>query len=289
MTIPNSQTFRIEQSPRGKTDFCVEVTRIVQIGSRKIYLQWHLRNVTSNTGYAFIIYRSGSAEGPWELVTDDLTDVFLYVDDTFPAPVDMHEPGLFSMNRSLYYRIVVVHAVDGTTETVQEVEGALDRRRRSMVKKLRRDAEIKIRKGYGTEVAVLKRKWWGEPCTYRSATGHVIRAHCLECHGTGVKIGYWAPIYTFGQRTTAPAIAQTSDAGSVEVKNMIVVIPYLPQIDPKDILVFMRDNRRYIIESVNNTEIHTVTVHQEAVVSELSKSSQEQLIAVDAWHSPGWF
>lgn len=288
MVIPNSQTFGKESSPRSRPDYRIEITRMVQVAAYRVYVQWVLRNPSEITGYTFEIFRSGSSNGPW-VSLGTVTDEFLYVDGAYSEPRDQSAPGLFSLHRTIYYRVVATHSTDPTVSTEQVLEAGLDRRRRAMVKKLRRDAYIKIRKGSGTEVAILKRRWWGTPCNCKSSSGQVVRSHCGICHGTGIETGYWDPVYTFGKRSSSPVDVQTTPAGKTETHRILATIPYIPKVEPLDILVFLRDNKRYIINSVNTTEIHTVTVHQELVVSELAKSAREYAVVVDNWHTPEWF
>jgi hypothetical protein len=146
-----------------------------------------------------------------------------------------------------------------------------------------------LRKVDGTEVAVFKRRWWGEKCTCRSAVGVTTRSHCADCHGTGIKLGYWNPVYTFAKRSSAPVDNHTGTPGTVETHNLQVIMPYIPEVSPKDILVFLRDNKRYIIDQPVTTEIHTVTSHQELAVSELAHSAVEFDLEADSWHAPKWF
>jgi hypothetical protein len=256
-----------------------------------VYIQWQLRNGTQAIGYNFTVYRAGSPSGPWEPVVAGLTDVYYFLDDTYPAPTDRTEPALMSLHNVIYYKVHVTNSIDGEAEASQIIEGGLDRRRRSMVKKLRRDAWIKIRKGSGTEVAVLKRRWWGTECDCKTKTGVVTRAHCSKCNGTGIidGHGYWNPTYTFGKRSASNLMAQTTSEGKTEANRILVTIPYIPRVEPEDVLVFLRDDKRFMVENVSLTELHSVTVHQELQVTELAKSAREYNMLVDNWHDPQWF
>jgi hypothetical protein len=289
MQIPLSQTYGKKNPPRNASIYGVNITRTVQSAASKVFIQWEVRGGTSADGYTFTISRSGSPGGPWQVLATDLEDVFLYVDSDFPANNDETTPNLMSLRRPIYYKVQVTHPDDGTAETTAPIEGGLDRRRHAMVKKLRRDATLKIRKGTGTEVAILKRKWWGVPCTCRSQSGIVTRAHCDLCKGTGVQTGYWDPVYTFGKRTVTSVQQQLAPSGTVETNRILVTIPHIPFVEPQDIIVFMRDAKRYIAENVMITEIHVVGVHQEIQVSELAKSSREYSIPVDNWHTEPWY
>ncbi len=290
MPTPLSQSFGKQKSPYRKGDFRVVITRTTGLWPRRVFVQWMLRNPSEATGYTFQVYRSGSSEGPWTQVATNLVDTFLFVDDTFPSPTDRSAPGLFSMRRTLYYKVEVTHATDTPAEDIQQLEAGLDRRRAGIVRKLRRDAHVALKKGSGTEVAIIKRRWWGEPCTNcQTATKQSTRSHCSDCWGTGIVTGYWDPVYGYATRSAAPVENQTSPEGVTETHFLRVKMEYIPEVMPRDILVFLRDNKRYIVERVVTTEIHTQTVHQELDVSELAHSAVEFNLEADLWHTPVWF
>jgi hypothetical protein len=291
MPVPHSETYGKQATPpKTSSTLRLEINRISNLWPRKIFIQWTLRNPPAATGYTFNVYRSGGPEGPWEKLTDDLVDTFYYLDDDFPGPHDRSKVGHVQMRMSNYYRVTVKYGTDPEAEAVHFVDGAPDHRRAGMIRKLMRDAYLSLRKGNGTEVAILKRMWYGEPCTIcRSSVGQTTRAHCSTCNGTGIIQGYWNPVYTYARRTETPQDTRVGPQGKVESNRLMVYMPYFPEVEVEDILVFLRDNRRYIIEQVSLTSVHAVTVHQECSVSELSRTSREYNMKVDPWHDPKWY
>jgi hypothetical protein len=291
MPVPQSETYGKQTSPpKTSSDLQLEVTRISNLWPRKIYIQWTLRNPPAATGYTFNVYRAGSPNGPWEKLTDDLTDTFYFLDDNFPAPQDRTAVGHVQMRMSNYYKVTVRYLTGPEVEAIHYVDGAPDHRRAGVIRKFMRDAYISLRKGNGTEVAILKRMWYGEPCSVcRTSTGQVARAHCAICNGTGIVKGYWNPVYTFARRMETPQNTQVTSAGKVESNRLLAIMPYFPEVEVEDILVFLRDNRRYIIEQVSLTSVHAVTVHQECSVSELARTSREYNMKVEPWHDPKWY
>lgn len=290
MVYPLSETYGVNRPKYNTGRYAVKFTRLVGVWPRKVYLQWNLTGITHGTGFSFTVERSGSSGGPWETLTvAPLVDTFYFMDDTFTNQADRVTPGLSSMRNILYYRVTATHGTEGTVTTTEMLGSQVaDQRREGIIRKLRRDANVAIRKGNGTEVAILKRKWWGEPCTCRSSTGQITRSHCATCNGTGVVTGYWDPVYTFGYRTEVPIQTQTASAGTVEVRQLQAHIPYIPEVMDRDILVFLRDNKRFIVDSKMNTSIHTQVVHQELVISELAPNTVEYNIQVDPWTDQGW-
>jgi len=283
---------RTQKSPTKTSNALqVKITRITPIWPRKTYLQWVLRNPPEATGYTVNIYRAESSEGPWELLTHaPLNDAYFYVDDEQSAPHDGSDPSLFSLRRTLYYR-VTVESTGGEVASDDSLNiPPLDRRREGIWRKLVRDAQLMLKKGNGTEVAVLKKRTWGEPCTNcRTAMQRTARSHCSVCFGTGFVGGYWNPVYTWANRGTAPVDVQITQEGKTEVHQLQGILGFVPEVAVDDVLCFLRDNKRYRIDRVMTTEIHTRTVHQELLLSELSRSSAVYKLHVDPWRDPEWF
>jgi hypothetical protein len=223
-------------------------------------------------------------------LTDDLVDTFFFRDELYPAPQDRLQVGHVQMRMSNYYKVTVRYLTNPEIEVIREVDGAPDHRRAGVIRKLVRDAYVSLRKGNGTEVAVIKRKWYGEKCPVcRTSTGQVARAHCATCNGTGIVKGYWDPVYTFARRMESPQNTQVATAGKVESNRLLAILPHFPEVEAEDILVFIRDNRRYIIEQISQTSVHAVMVHQECNISELARTSREYNLKADPWHDPKWY
>ena len=60
-------------------------------------------------------------------------------------------------------------------------------------------------------------------------------------------------------------------------------------IEEGDVLVFLRDNKRFVVKQQTQTELITVSVHQKVFVSELARSSIEYRILVDPLRIPSLF
>jgi hypothetical protein len=293
MPVPQSQTFGKQDPPvkEAAGTHRLNITRVTPLWPRRVYVQWILRNPVSGTGYFFDVFRSGSFEGPWTRIAHDLQDIYYYLDDGFAATFDRSGPDLQSIRREIVYKVTVRRTAPTIlAEAVQDISAGLDHRRQGIHRKLARDAYVSLKKGAGTRVAVFKRRWWGTPCPKcLSLTGQSTRSHCGTCNGTGITYGYWDPVYTYAQRTASPVHAQVGVAGQLDINRMRALLPYIPQVDPLDFLVFLQDNKRYQIENIGGSEIHSVTVHQEVDITELARSSVEYNLKADPWRDPQWF
>ncbi len=292
MGTPQSHVYSRERGPIPTSTLKIELPRITAVWPKRIYIQWLLRNPSPGETYVFQLYRSGSAEGPWEQIGTDLTEQYSFLDTAFTSDYRMRGADLMSLTRTVYYKITVTGSSASTAETTKVLEAGLDRRRKGLRRKLVRDAGVFLEKITGSEIAVLKRKRWGAPCTYcQSSTGQSVRAHCGHCHGTGILGGYWNPVYGFAQisRKVNPVQVSTEASGKVETHRTEVLMLDIPQIEHDDVLVFLRGNKRFKVVDFIPTQLQTVPVHQELIVTELARSASEHKITVDDVHSPRWF
>lgn len=272
----------------------VEITRLLPLFPRGVFLQWDLINPTEVGSYSFSVYRSGSPEGPWETLLAGGVDVYNY-NDVLPSTSTQDAGAInqLSLVRGIYYRVVVVppSGTDNQVEVSSIVEPRLDGPQRLLKRKILRDESLMLKKLNGVEIAVIKRMHWGPRCTkcWDKTTKTVTRANCTTCFGTGFSPGYFTPVITLGRRGTLPAAKQIAPQGVAEYRPTQVTILDAPRVEPDDILVFLKDNRRFLVKSVIQTELKTVGVHQKFEVSELARSSIEYRLVVDPTRIPPLF
>ena len=275
----------------------VEFTRLLPIYPNKIFFQWSLINPTEVGNYIFDLYRAGAPDGPWYEISMGNVDIYNYVDvliatATLPAGTNV-DPNVLALARGIYYRLVVTppSGVANQVETVSIVEPKLSGRQFLLKRKMLRDASMMLRKLNGVEVAVCKRRHWGPRCSkcFDKSTKEVVRQNCPNCFGTGFDPGYFAPVITLARRGTAPISSQISPQGKTDTAMAHVTILDVPRVEEGDILVFLRDNKRFIIKQMMPTELQTVIVHQKLLASELARSAPEYRIPVDILRNPGLF
>lgn len=272
----------------------IEITRLLPLHPRGIFLQWDLINPTEAGSYCFNIYRAGAPEGPWEPLSLGGYDIYNY-SDAFPSSSTQAATDIntLSLVRGIFYRVVAIppSGADNQVEVVSVVEPRLDGKQRLLKRKILRDESLAFRKLNGVEIAVVKRMHWGPRCSkcWDKVTKTVTRANCTTCFGTGFSPGYFAPILTLGRRGTLPTAKQISPQGVADYRPTQVTILDAPKVEPDDILVFLKDNKRFVVKSAIQTELKTVGVHQKFEVSELPRSSIEYRLVVDPARIPPLF
>jgi hypothetical protein len=275
----------------------VEVTRTTPIyrspQDTGIFLQWVVHEPGSSAITNIKIERSGSPEGPFELVIDKLTGAhFHFFDNLRHVPVSVsgtrENLNFLSLTRHVYYQLSVTNAAGETATTIREVDPTLPTRQRLLKRKILRDEGLAFRKLNGVELAVLKRRHWGERCTvcFDKLTKKVTNSKCMTCYGTGFTGGYFTPIRIMGRFGATNVQTQITPQGNADVgKSRVIILDY-PQIEVYDFIVDVRANKRYVVETVHQTELRTVTVHQELTVSEVSRDSIEYRIPVNTDNAP---
>jgi hypothetical protein len=272
----------------------VEITRLLPLFPRGVFLQWDLVNPTEAGTYTFDVYRSGAPSGPWTALTLGAANICNYSDvlptTSTQVATDVNQ---LSLSRGIFYRVVATppSGAAGKVEVVSAVEPRLDGQQRLLKQKILRDESVMLRKLNGVEIAVCKRMHWGPRCTkcWDKTTKAVTRANCSTCFGTGFTPGYFTPILTLGRRGTLPSAKQVAPQGVAEYRPTQVTLLDVPKIEPDDVLVFLKDNKRFIVKAIIQTELKTVGVHQKLEVSELARSSMEYRLVVDPTRIPPLF
>jgi len=272
----------------------IQITRLLPLFPRGVFLQWDLIDSTEVGSYSFEVYRSGSPEGPWEPLQLGGVDIYNY-SDVLPTTSTQAAEAInqLSLTRGIFYRITATppSGCDNRVEVVSVVEPRLDGPQRLLKRKILRDESLTFKKLNGVEIAVVKRMHWGPRCTkcWDKVSKAVTRANCATCFGTGFSPGYFAPVLTLGRRGTLPAAKQIAPQGVAEYRPTQVTILDAPKVEPDDVLVFLKDNKRFVVKAVIQTELKTVGVHQKLEVSELARSSVEYRLVVDPARIPPLF
>lgn len=274
--------------------FGVAITRTLPLYPQGVFLQWDLVDPAESGVYGFTVYRSGSPEGPWDPLAVQLTNTFSYL-DRFPTPAvaGVTAPNQVSLARGIFYRVVATPPSGATNavEAVSGVEPKLDGKQRLLKRKILRDEALMLQKLNGVEVAVLKRRHWGTRCTrcYDKYTKDSIRANCSSCYGTTFVGGYFDPILTWAKRGTTPNQVALAPEGKTDIAKTHVTMLDAPAVQDDDVLVFLRDNRRFLVRLVLPTELRTVTVHQRLEVAELPRSDIAFRVKVESNTFPRLF
>ncbi len=273
----------------------VEITQTTPIyrhpADHGVFVQWVVHDPPL-TEIKFKLERSGAPEGPWEPVVSNIEAYHFFDVSRRPPPPpgpgeDVVDLNYLSLTRTVYYRLTGV-SKDGAADTdVSDVGGTLPRFQVLMKQKMQRDLAITF-KFNGVDVAVLKRRHWGQRCSvcFDRLTRKVTNSKCTVCFGTGFHGGYFAPVRIMGRFLAPNSETQLVPQGKSDTTQIRFICGQQPTVDPDDILVEIAQNRRFIVVAQNETQLRRETVHQSIIASELARDSVEYRIPANWDHHP---
>jgi hypothetical protein len=261
----------------------IRITKITQLYPNGCLVQWTLMGPHVPGIYTFDIYRSETFSGPWELIAKDLTETYNYWDKfLIPSSDDYVRPNQFSMVRKFAYR-VVANGPGGQSIDDAESEPNLAPKQKQLLRKILHDEFIALSKYNGVQIAVLKRRNWGERCKkcFDKSTKEIINSNCTLCWGTAFIGGFWNPVLTYSRRSPEQTTIQVSQEQKTEASPCELTLLNIPRVDHDDILVYLSDNRRFLVDQQTETMLRTVPVHQQVFAFELPRSHITYKIKVD--------
>lgn len=274
----------------------LQITKLVPVlrspNQHGVFLQWVFSTAPAKDVSSFTIERSGSSEGPFELVVSNL-DSYNYFDGNRDTPTpstgDTRENVNFlSLTRTIYYRVTAVFADNSTEGTVRVVSANIRQKKIQLLRrKMQRDLAVGL-KFNGTDIVVLKRRHWGVRCKacFDLLTKKVTNSKCNICYGTGFTGGYFAPVRILGRLGVNNVQTQITEKDKTDINKKRATLLDVPIIETDDVIVDIQNNKRYIVQTRHSTELQTVAVHQQLTISELARDSVEYRIPVNADHIP---
>jgi hypothetical protein len=247
-------------------------------------VSWELASTTADVlDYTFQLTRSEGAEGPYEPITPELEDSYLFIDNFIRRD---------HAYRQLFYRLIVKHKASGDTKewgpVTQEAEADL------IATEIRKHMNILFREFAGRRCWVLPVRTFGQRCAGCWNPTLQKRRHsgCLTCFDSGFTRGFMSPIEAWVQFDTNAKAEQNMEVGPTQQSNTTARLGYYPPLKPRDIII-EGENRRWRVVQVNKTEQLRSTLHQEVQLHEIPKADIEYKVELalgaalkDMWLSP---
>lgn len=258
----------------------VEITHTTALLPRGQFVQWTLRGATESGDYLCTVERSGSLNGPWDMILDAAASQYAVQDDY----TDIQASAVFTPVNNLtfldrvYYRVTVKTP---SGEVLQDIKptgpsnaspSPADRR----MSQARRHLKFDFLRGLrytGVPVRLFKRRQWGVRCSkcWDPRTKLVMRADCRLCWGTGFEGGYWAPYDTRAVRSSLNNTVVSGVEAKAEGSSASVILPEQPQLERDDLIVSLEDQRRFLVWSQRQPEIQLQGVYQILECLELAR------------------
>lgn len=223
--------------------------------------------------FRFKVVRSGSPEGDFDTIRENLVNEF----EIFDRTVNLH-----SKWRKFFYKVIAEDVTTGETaeigpETVEEPRGADF----VLLEIRRRNEEILLPRFVGTRVAFFVAKTFGQRCQecWDTIKQRQRSSRCLTCFNVGFVGGYFKQINGWLNMTPPDDVARVEEIGETHPSQTTVWTGHFPTLSPRDVIV-EQTNKRWRVVDANFTEKRRVTGHQVIRLVEINKGDIEQELPV---------
>ena len=253
----------------------LEVTRFVvrSLDVRRRELSWEITDTYADPrDFTLQVLRSESPSGPFDPVSPEFEDRYLFVDADIP--VGDH-------SRILWYKLrIKAKATNTVTETaVAAVEPEAD----LAAQYIRRVQMTGLTQVFGRQVWLFKKRTFGMRCPscFDRDTGQRTRSMCLSCFDTGFLRGYMDPIEVWMQIDPTPKNHEVRDMQTVQVNVATSRMGFYPNVSPGDVVVEAENKRWRVMPGVQQSERLRAVVHQELTLRQIQEGDIEYKLPIN--------
>jgi hypothetical protein len=238
-------------------------------------ISWEIAPTTEDIfDYTFQLLRSEGPEGPYEPISPELEDRYIFIDNM------IRRGHLF---RGYFYRLRVKYKPDDSTAEFGPV--SLEAEPDLIACEIRKHMNILMREFAGRRCWVFPVRTFGMRCECWSATlRKKTRSGCLTCYDTSFVRGFMTPIEAWIQMDPNPKAEQNMSVGPVQPQITTMRMGYWPPLKPRDIII-EAENARWRVVSVSATQRLRATLHQEVQVLQIPKEDIEYRLEFDIGHA----
>lgn len=220
--------------------------------------------------YRFVVERSESPMGPWDVVSGEFTDTFYFRDITVNR---------LSRHRVYNYRLKIIH--QPTSEVTYSSVATLEARPNLEALEVRRLEYVLFREEVGRRCWVFPRRTFGQRCPncWDPVLGSCVKNGCETCYDTSYVRGYLDPIEAYIQFDPNASHTEQTVLQQTEQENASARALDFPPLKPKDIIV-EAENVRWRVKSVVTTQRNRAVLHQELTVHAVPLSDIEYKLPV---------
>ena len=233
-------------------------------------LTWELGPTACDVlDFTFQLFRSESSMGPYEPISVEFEDQFVFVDNNIKG---------FDLYRQYHYKLWVKDKPSGDIKEFGPFTLAPEADLVAL--ELRKHVNLLMREFIGRRCWVLPRRTFGQRCgCWDNDLQKRTRSGCVTCFDTGFVRGYMHPIEMWVSIDPNPKSEQHTNVAKLQQKNTTARCGHFPELKPKDVLI-EAENLRWRVVSVTPTEQVRAQVHQEVKVHLIPKSDIEYRIPI---------
>ncbi len=253
---------------------CIEVKKLLvrSLSVDFLELSWEVSDTTKDIlDYTFQVLRSEAPAGPWEPVSPEMEDRYLFIDNRIQ---------IGNRWRQYYYLIRVKNKQSEATEDFGPASVTPDAD--LIGQEIRKHINLLMREFVGRRCWVLPVRTFGQRCPacWNPTLSSRTRSGCRTCYDTGFVRGYHHPIETWIQFDPSPKADQPSNLGKLQQSDTTARLGYFPPLKPGD-MVIEPENIRWKVTQVSATQRLRAPVHQEIQTHQVPKSDIEYTLDID--------
>jgi len=229
-------------------------------------ITWQVANTAEDVlDYSFQILRSEAAAGPFDVLSPEMDDQYIFVDNS------LKNANLF---RQYHYIIRVRHKPSDETRDFGPVSKAPDAD--LVAVELRRHMNLLLREFAGRRCWVFPVRTMGQRCTscWNATLNKRTKSGCKSCFDTGFVRGYHRPIEAWVQIDPVADNEQPANVGRLQQQSSTARMSYFPPLKPDDLLI-EPENLRWKIRTVTTTQQGRAIITQEMQIHLLPTSDIE--------------
>lgn len=234
-------------------------------------ITWKVRSSSADIlDYTFQVLRSQGAAGPFEAISTEMDDRFVFVDRNIGRSHDF---------RVYFYKIRVRDKQSGEVRDFGPADPGPDPDLIAL--ELRKHMNLLFREFIGRRCWVFPVRTFGQRCgCWDSRLQKRTRSHCITCYDTGFVRGYMTPIESWISIDPDTKQEQNQNTGPTSQSNTTARMGFFPPVKPRDLIV-EPENLRWRVVQVGGTEQLRAQVHQEIQIHKIPNSDIEYKLQFD--------
>ena len=233
---------------------------------------WEIADTTEDVyDFTFQILRSEAAAGPFDAVSPEMEDQYIFVDNTIKGS---------HLYRQYHYLVRVKHKASGTTTDFGPFSKGPEPD--LVATELRKHINLLMREFIGRRCWVLPVRTMGQRCgdCWNDRLKKRTRSGCRTCYDTGFVRGYHRPMEVWVNFDPSPSNEQPTNVGRVQQTSTTARMGFFPPVKPDD-LIIEPENLRWKVRTRSTTQQGRAPVTQEIQLHLIPSSDIEYVVPLD--------
>ena len=235
-------------------------------------VSWKVCSTTLDVfDYTFQVLRSEGPEGPYDPISEEFQDQYLFVDNNIAK---------FHEHRQFYYKLRVRNRLTGEEVEHGPVQHAPEAD--LIATELRKHMNLLFREFIGRRCWVLPIRTFGTRCPdcWDATLQKVTKSQCFTCFATGFTGGFLRPIEAWVSIDPTPKAEQNTGVGPLQQKDTTARMGFWPPLKPRDIII-EPENLRWRVNTITTTQQLRAPVHQEIGIHRIPSSDIEYRVELE--------